>query len=415
MSLMTDLLSGVFDNRYRPWSKADVDARSIEDMADALVNNVGEGSGIALATQILDRFDASDDDAKLKFFSHVCHNMDIEATAVEATLTAYRRDANAKNYQDFIDAVDPDRQKLIRQLNQVPGATQKLVSMRAELIRLKGRTSELDPLDLDFQNLLGSWFNRGFLVMRPITWETPAHILEKIIAYEAVHAIDSWDALRSRLQPDDRRCFAFFHLSMPDEPLIFVEVALTDTTPSSIDAVLTDERNQIDPNEATTAVFYSISNCQKGLARISFGNFLIKQVARDLAFEFPNLNTFITLSPIPRLVEWFGNENINVHEASDQTMSELASNYLIHAKHPDGKPFDPVARFHLGNGAEIHAVHVNADLSTKGREQSNGVMVNYRYVLDSVAENHERYALENFVKAEESLHKLALRVKPKSD
>ncbi len=411
MSLMTDLLSGVFENRYRPWSKAEADTRSIEDMADALVNNVGEGSGIALATQILDRFETSDDEAKLNFFSHLCHNMDIEAKSVQATLTAYSRNANAKNYQDFQNAIDPDRQKLIRRLNQVPGATQKLVFMRAELIRLKGRSGELDPLDLDFQHLLGSWFNRGFLVMRPITWESPAHILEKIIAYEAVHAIDSWDALRSRLQPEDRRCFAFFHLSMPDEPLIFVEVALTDAIPSSIDSVLTDERNQIEPNAAKTAVFYSISNCQKGLARISFGNFLIKQVARDLALELPNLSTFITLSPIPRLVEWFSNEKIEIENATDQTMSELAAHYLINAKHADGKPFDPVARFHLGNGAEIHAVHVNADLSAKGRKQSNGVMVNYRYVLDAVAENHERYAHENFVKADDALHKLSARVK----
>lgn len=410
MSLMTELLSGVFENRYRPWSKAETDTRSMEDMADVLVNNVGEGSGIALATKILDRFDESDDEAKLKFFSHLCHNMDIDAKSVEANLVAYRRGATAQTYEAFMKSVDPARQELIRRLNEVPGATQKLVSMRADLIRLKGRVSELDPLDLDFQHLLGSWFNRGFLVMRPITWETPAHLLEKIIAYEAVHAIDSWDALRSRLQPADRRCFAFFHLSMPDEPLIFVEVALTNETPSSIQGVLTEERDQIPPEEATTAVFYSISNCQKGLARISFGNFLIKQVANDLAAELPNLKTFVTLSPIPRMVDWLEKSNINSENASDQTLSELAAHYLLNAKHSDGKPFDPVARFHLGNGAEVHAVHANADLSDKGRQQSNGVMVNYQYLLDSVATNHEQFAHEHFIKADDALHKLAARV-----
>jgi len=410
MSLMTELLSGVFENRYRPWSKAEKDTRSIEDMADALVNNAGEGSGIALATKILDRFDELDDEAKLAFFSYLCHNMDIDAKSVEATLTSYRRGASAQTYEAFMAAVDPDRQKLIRRLNEVPGATQKLVSMRAELIRLKGKASELDPLDLDFQHLLGSWFNRGFLVMRPITWETPAHLLEKIIAYEAVHAIDSWDALRSRLQPEDRRCFAFFHLSMPDEPLIFVEVALTNETPSSIQGVLTEERDQISPDEATTAVFYSISNCQKGLAKISFGNFLIKQVASDLAAELPNLKTFVTLSPIPRMVEWLEQSSINFDGATDQTLSELAAHYLLQAKYTDGKPFDPVARFHLGNGAEVHAIHANADLSDKGRHQSQGVMVNYRYLLESVATNHEQYALDSVVKADDSLHKLAGRV-----
>jgi len=410
MSLMTELLSGVFENRYRPWSKTETDTRTIEEMADALVHNAGEGSGIALATQLLDRFEESDDEAKLKFFTHLCQNMDIDAKAVESTLLSYRRNATAKTYQAFLESVDPIRQELIRRINRVPGATQKLVSMRAELLRLKGRESELDPLDLDFQHLLGSWFNRGFLVMRPITWETPAHILEKIIAYEAVHAIDSWDELRNRLQPEDRRCFAFFHLSMPDEPLIFVEVALTSTTPSSIHEVLAEEREQLPANEAKTAVFYSISNCQKGLAKISFGNFLIKQVARDLATELPNLTTYITLSPIPRMVEWLVESGVNYKNVSDQTLSELAANYLLNAKHVDGKPFDPVARFHLGNGAEVHAVHVNADMSEKGCDQSQGVMVNYRYILDSVATNHERFALENHIEANDSLHKLAARV-----
>ncbi len=246
--------------------------------------------------------------------------------------------------------------------------------------------------------------------MRPITWETPAHILEKIIAYEAVHAIDSWDALRSRLQPEDRRCFAFFHLSMPDEPLIFVEVALTSQTPQSIDSVLTANRDTLDPQSATTAVFYSISNCQKGLAKISFGNFLIKQVARDLAAELPNLTNFVTLSPIPRLVSWFEKLNLPYKTLGEQTLRELTAHYFINVKHADGKPYDPVARFHLGNGAEVHAIHANADLSENGLKQSNGLMVNYRYVLDSVAENHERFANDSMVVADESLHALAARV-----
>ena len=239
MSIVADLLAGVFERRYIAWSKDKTDNRSIEGLADALVGNVGEGSGIALATQILDRFEECSDAEKMAFFSNLCHNMDINSEAVETALNSYRNQRSAMSYKFFQEAIDPDRQKLIRRLNQVPGATEKLVSMRADLLHLKGRESDLDPLDLDFQQLFASWFNRGFLVMRPITWESPAHILEKIIAYEAVHAIDSWSDLQSRLQPDDRRCFAFFHLSMPDEPLIFVEVALTDKTPNSISSVLT--------------------------------------------------------------------------------------------------------------------------------------------------------------------------------
>lgn len=411
MSLVADLLAGVFERRYRPLAKGETDSRTIEELTNALIFCAGEGTGIALATKILDRFDLFDDEEKLNFFRHLCHNMDISPTEVEATLKAYRNEASAKNYKAFMQAVDPNRQKVIRSLNQVPGATEKLVFMRKELLRLIGPDSDLEPLDLDFQHLFAAWFNRGFLVMRPITWETPAHILEKIIAYEAVHAIDRWSDLRRRLQPGDRRCFAFFHLSMPDEPLIFVEVALMDETPNSIDSVLTDDRVELDPVDATTAVFYSISNCQRGLAKISFGNFLIKQVANDLAAELPNLTTFVTLSPIPRLVSWMKSENLPYEKMSEQTLHELAAHYLIHVKHTNRKPLDPVARFHLGNGAAIHAIHLNADRSENGMKQSQGLMVNYQYVLDSVPDNHERYAHENHVVADEKLHTLAAPVK----
>ena len=410
MSVVADLLAGVFERRYRPWAKDETDTRTIEELTNALIGCAGEGTGIALATKILDAFDASDDEQKLNFFRHLCHSMDISPSEVETTLKAYRGQASADNYRAFMEAVDPNRQKIIRALNQVPGATEKLVFMRKELLRLKGPDSDLEPLDFDFQHLFAAWFNRGFLVMRPITWETPAHILEKIIAYEAVHAIDSWDDLRRRLQPSDRRCFAFFHLSMPDEPLIFVEVALMAETPNSIEIVLAEEREELDPMDATTAVFYSISNCQRGLAKISFGNFLIKQVASDLAVELPDLNTFVTLSPIPRLVEWMKQENLPYEEMSEQTLHELAAHYLIHVKHTDKKPFDPVARFHLGNGASVHAIHLNADQSKNGMNLSHGLMVNYQYVLDSVSSNHERYAHDNFVIADDKLHSLAAPV-----
>ena len=237
----------------------------------------------------------------------------------------------------------------------------------------------------------GTFSNRGFLVLRPINWESPAHILEKIIAYEAVHAIDSWDDLRRRLEPRDRRCFAFFHPAMPDEPLIFVEVALTKGTPGSIQALLAEDRDTAQPEDTDTAVFYSISNCQTGLASISFGNFLIKQVASDLASEMGNLKTFVTLSPIPGLGPWAAGQGLDLPTDDPKQMRALAAHYLINAKRKDDLPDDPVARFHLGNGATVHAVHAEADTSDKGRAQSGGAMVNYLYDLGKVAQNHEAF------------------------
>ena len=235
-----------------------------------------------------------------------------------------------------------------------------------------------------------SWFNRGFLVLRPISWESPAHILEKIIAYEAVHAINSWNALRRRLEPSDRRCFAFFHPAMPDEPLIFVQVALNQGVPSSVQALLSKGRETIAAEAADTAVFYSISNCQRGLTGISFGNSLIKQVVSDLAAELSQLKTFVTLSPIPGLMRWLAQQSDT--EVATAQIPAVAAYYLLHAKARGGLPDDPVARFHLGNGAKIHAVHADADVSEKGLAQSGGAMVNYVYDLQSISQNHEQFA-----------------------
>ena len=247
------------------------------------------------------------------------------------------------------------------------------------------------------------WFNPGFLVLQPIDWSTPANILEKIIAYEAVHEITSWDALRARLAPEDRRCFAFFHPRMPEEPLIFVEVALTDHTPASIEDVLQIERQALSPDDASTAVFYSISNCQAGLAGISFGNFLIKRVAQELRLEHPALTTFVTLSPVPGLMRWLGREAPDLAEqfAADDwpadadslepAFTAAALRYFTRSDRPDGWPNDPVARFHLGNGAILEQINYGADKSPKGLAQSGGLMVNYQYDLDVVEANHEAF------------------------
>jgi malonyl-CoA decarboxylase len=281
--------------------------------------------------------------------------------------------------------------------------------MRKDLLSFVKESPELAPVAIDLKHLFTSWFNRGFLVLRPISWSSPAEILEKIIEYEAVHAINSWEDLRARLQPEDRRCFAFFHPAMPDEPLIFVEVALTKGIPNSIQGLLEANREPISPEDSDTAVFYSISNCQEGLAGISFGNSLIKQVVADLSLAVPSLTTFVTLSPIPKLKRWLAKGIVPMNvKHTDQA---LAAYYLLNAKGTDGRPYDPVARFHLGNGAMLHAVHSDADNSSNGLKQSSGVMVNYRYDLNKIPQNHESFLSENKIAVSPEVRALSASIK----
>lgn len=411
MTLLADLLSTVFERRYRQRAQHVHDNRPIEDLAEALVGSAGETSGLALAADILSGFDARDDAGKLSFFNHIATVLNIDPEAVRDTLDAYEQKPSKASYRAFATAAEPRRQELIRRLNSVPRATGALVRMRSDLLRLSNNDPQLEALDLDFRHLFASWFNRGFLVLRPINWESPAHILEKITAYEAVHAIDSWSDLRRRLEPSDRRCFAFFHPAMPDEPLIFVEVALTQGIPDSVQGVLAEDRTPMPADDADTAVFYSISNCQAGLASISFGNSLIKQVAYDLSAELPNLETFVTLSPIPNLTRWLGKEGFDWSDTPPEDMKPIAAHYLLNAKGRDDMPYDPVARFHLGNGAIVHAVHAEADVSDKGRAQSAGAMVNYLYDLENVAQNHERFVTTKDVAASADVQALAQTAK----
>jgi len=407
MTLLADLLSTVFERRYRTTASVHLGSRPLAELAEELVGTASETSGLALAGEILSRFETLTDQQKLEFFRHIATSLDIDPEGVRSTLDAYEREPSKQTYRAFVTAAEPRRQELIRRLNRVPGATGQLVRLRAELLRLGAQEPQLAALDLDFRHLFASWFNRGFLVLRPISWESPAHILEKIIAYEAVHAIASWDDLRRRLKPDDRRCFAFFHPSMPDEPLIFVEVAMTKGVPSSIQTLLTEDRTPISAHEADTAVFYSISNCQKGLASISFGNSLIKQVASDLSSELPEIKTFVTLSPIPGLAAWAKQEGLEMPTREPENMRAMAAHYLLNAKDHGGSPLDPVARFHLGNGAVVHAVHAVADTSEQGLAQSGGTMVNYLYDLSRVAQNHEVFETSRVVIAKPDVNALA--------
>ena len=411
MSFFSELVSTIFERRYQKVLLKETEDKTTVELADALLGSIGEVSGATLARSILDRYAVMAPNEKLDFFEFMTDKLEIDPEYVIKALDAFKIDPSKATYQAFAEASEPKRQELARRLNQVPGATGQLVKLRKDLLGMVKDRPKLGPLDVDLKHLFSSWFNRGFLVLRPINWSSPADILEKIIAYEAVHAIHSWDDLRLRLKPTDRRCFGFFHPSMPDEPLIFVEVALTKGIPNSIQELLADERDPINAADADTAVFYSISNCQAGLAGISFGNFLIKQVASDLATDLPGISTFVTLSPIPGLNRWLETSKLaNTNLGQDKA---LAAYYLLKAKKPDGMPLDPVARFHLGNGAKVHAVHTQADTSENGLKQSNGTMVNYLYDLSQISQNHEKFVSDKTVVASALVKTLSTAVKTK--
>jgi malonyl-CoA decarboxylase len=413
MSFFADILSGLLDRRRGgpPPGLGSGDGRSPAELAEALMKAPGEDAQRQLAAALLQSYDGLDDAAKRELFLRMARDLDIDADAVRATLAAYEAAPGKATYRAFAAAAEPRRQELIRRVNRVTDATARIVAIRADLLRLiRAGGAEADmlaALDEDFRHLLSSWFNRGFLVLRPITWETPAALLEKIIAYEAVHDIAGWSELRRRLQPPDRRCFAFFHPAMPDEPLIFVEVALTRGIPDSVAGILAPGREPLAAASTDTACFYSISNCQPGLAGISFGNSLIKQVVSDIQVELPQLRTFVTLSPIPGLAAWAAEQDRGDDLADPEAARRLAARYLLEAKGRGGAPRDPVARFHLGNGATLHAVHADADPSERGLRQSGRAMANYLYDLPRVARNHARFAESGEVAASAEVAALA--------
>ena len=392
MSILADLMNSLIDRNYLRFSTVELDNRSLEDLIGDLLSARGEVSGMKMAHQVLNRYEGFTPDEKKSFFKLLRSRLDIDPKLVRQALDDYEAHPSKAHYAAFAATAEPKRQELIRRLNQTDGATHRLVKMRADLQKMARQEPDLEVIDKDFKHLFESWFNRGFLVLRPISWQSPANILEKIIAYEAVHAINNWDELRRRLAPADRRCFAFFHPAMADEPLIFVEVALTKGIPSSIQSVLESDRSETPPKQADTAVFYSISNCQTGLAGISFGNSLIKQVVTDLSRSLPNLKNFVTLSPLPGFRKWAKSCDREEELLVSEQARALAAEYLLFAKGKGSLPLDPVARFHLGNGALIEAIHSQADLSDNGVAQSGSVMVNYLYDLGRLTANVEKYS-----------------------
>jgi len=414
-----------------------IDLETLQELSRTLVAGHGEFSGSLLAQQIIKGYTALDDTAKLVFFQFLASEFMPDQTRLEASAKSYLDDPSPDHLAQLAQSVEGPRQEFFRRLNLTANGARAMVAMRLDLLKNLKSHPELRAVDNDLVHLFGSWFNRGFLVLRRIDWSTSAQTLEKIIKYEAVHEISDWDDLKRRLDPVDRRCFAFFHPALMDDPLIFVEVALSQDIPASIQELLSEDTPE-KPQAPSTAVFYSISNCQKGLKGISFGNLLIKQVATDLANEIPSLRNFVTLSPLPGFSAWLKgickSENFgaltpdeierirsldNVNWAADddrradlqEPLMHLATRYLLSAKSASNRALDPVERFHLDNGARLERINWLGDLSQPGIERSYGLMVNYLYDLASVEANHEAYINEGVVVASNQVTKL-LRGKP---
>ena len=415
----------------RNWTATDAPAAAPEVMAscEALLSVRGEASGAVIAREALDGYVRLPEAGKADFFESLARDFGPDRALLAQAITAYSRNPDAAAASNLHYLTEPRRQELFRRMNRAPGGAKDLVAMRADLLNLFRGNPDLAQVDSDFLHLFVSWFNPGFLVLRHIDWGTPANILEKIIRYEAVHQIRDWDELRRRIDPQDRRCYAFFHPAMVDEPLIFVEVALTGAIPDNVQKLLAPDRELEAPEKFRTAVFYSISNCQEGLAGVSFGNFLIKRVVEELRRELPRLEQFVTLSPVPGFMKWLTNANDLPAERWDpklldllrtpdwmdapektenlrQMLEPLAAHYFLKAKTASDRPLDPVARFHLGNGARLERINWLGDKSAKGLRESATIMVNYLYDLDEIERNHDAFANKGEIVAANSVKKM---------
>jgi malonyl-CoA decarboxylase len=410
--------------------------RLVQD-CDRLLGEAGESISVSLATQALSRFREMDSESRAEFYELLATRYNPDIHAIQQAVASYAKSGNARDLVTLVRVSEPPRQELLRRLNRAPKGTAAIVEMREEILGRIKKSPGLFAADADFEHLLSSWFNPGFLRLEKTDWNSPAHLLEKIIAHEAVHEIDGWSDLRRRLAPD-RRLFAYFHPALPDEPLIFVEVALVAEMPSAIAPLLDRKASpDLEAKHYKVAAFYSISNCQPGLKGIHLGNFLIKRVAEHLKSEFPTLKTFCTLSPIPTLSKFLlSKESLQDSPFSARQQSELnelreavraplaalggslpsavlqgqierlCAAYLVQTSAHEGIASDPVARFHLNNGARLERINASADLSAKGARQSFGFMVNYAYDLADIEDNHERFVNGEVIASKQVKHLL---------
>jgi malonyl-CoA decarboxylase len=408
MTPVSPTSSDLSDTKLAPLARA-------KQLATMLLSERGETSGALVARQLHEVLGALNASDRHGFQRFLATEFQPDSAALRTAAERYLADGTVEAAAALAQAADPPRQELLRRMNMAPGGTGALIAMRSEIASCLHVEPELKLLDADLKHLFASWFNRGFLELRRIDWQTPAAVLEKLIAYEAVHEIKGWDDLRRRLAAD-RRCFAFFHPVLPGEPLIFVEVALVEGLATSMPPLLSpdvkEETAQARAAGAETAIFYSISNCQDGLRGVSFGNFLIKQVVEELQAELPQLKRFSTLSPVPGFRRWLTQplaEESNPDVAllpnlardgwwRDPEQSEplrtalmrLCATYLTRRPSP-GNRIDPVARFHLGNGARLERINWLGNTEFRAIQESFGIMVNYLYDHDSIENNHDAF------------------------
>jgi len=418
------IISLIADAGQKLINKKEIKKNNIESilsLCDDLISNKGAAFGISVARDITDLYQALSTENKLLFFKKINEKYKPNFTRVNSAIDSYKKLQNEKNLSHLFRVSEGSRRELFRRMNMAPNGTSIIVCLRADLLKMLKNNNELKSLDDDLRHLFKAWFNPGFLKLEKITWDTKAAVLEKIIKYERVHYMKDMNELKRRLG-EDRRFFSYFHPALEDEPIIFVQIALTNGLGKSIQELMKPSGDDIKMYD--TATFYSISNCHEGLSRVTLGNFLIKRVIYEIQEELPHIKNFGTLSPIPGFVEWFsyleegkinnilGNladQNISFLKSQDlkigdsriienkEAIKKLVAHYIVNEKNSKGLPLNDVSRFHLGNGAIVDDIVVNANISETGFKRSYGVMVNYLYELKNIEKNHENYMNNNKV------------------
>jgi malonyl-CoA decarboxylase len=415
---LRQIISSIADAGKQLFNKKNIkknDLDSILSLCDDLISNKGAAFGITVARDITELYQTLSIDNKILFFKSINEKYRPSFTKVNEAIDVYKNSQNEKTLSDLFKVSEGKRRELFMRMNMAPNGTSIIVSLREDLLKILKENRDLVSLDEDLKHLFKSWFNPGFLKLKKITWDTKAAILEKIIKYERVHHMKDMNELKRRLG-EDRRFFSYFHPALEDEPIIFVQVALTNGLGRSIQEIT--KQSSGDEKKYDTATFYSISNCQEGLSRVTLGNFLIKRVVYEIQEELPHIKNFGTLSPIPGFVDWFSyleeskiknilgnikNQDVMFLKSKDlkigdkriidnkEAIIKLVSHYIVNEKKSDGLPVNDVSRFHLGNGAIVEDIIINANISENGFKRSFGVMVNYLYELKNIEKNHEEY------------------------
>ncbi len=430
---LKEIISSIADVGQKLFKKSVVkknDLESIISLCDDLISNKGAAFGITVARDITDLYHTLSPDNKLLFFKKINEKFKPDHNKVNSAIETYKREQNDKNLFKLFVTSEGQRRELFRRMNMSPNGISTIVSLREDLLQILNDNKDLKPLDNDLRELFKSWFNPGFLKLTKITWDTKAAVLEKIIQYERVHKIKDMNELKRRLG-EDRRFFSYFHPALDDEPIIFVQVALTNGLGKSIQEIMKPTTGN--EKKYDTATFYSISNCQEGLTRVTLGNFLIKRVVYEIQEELPNIKNFGTLSPIPGFRDWFTTLDEGVIQnilgkipystvsflrssslkvgdgrivSNKKAIIKLVAHYLMNEKNKKDLPINDVCRFHLGNGAIIEDIVINANVSEVGFNRSFGVMVNYLYELKNIEKNHEDYVNNKNIIISDKLKKL---------